>query len=155
RRRGHPRSGERSMTDRVAASLFTGRLRVVENVLLATRTYRIRLEAPELAASIRPGQFLMLRLADTSDPLLGRPFALSDPYLHRSGRRAGVDVVYLVIGKMTGRLAALSAGDVLEAWGPLGNGFPPLDGLEHAALVAGGIGQTPFLAHVRELLGER
>src|SRR5439155_21491399 len=25
----------------------------------------------------------------------------------------------------------------------------------HVALVAGGIGQTPFLAHVRELLGER
>jgi dihydroorotate dehydrogenase electron transfer subunit len=27
--------------------------------------------------------------------------------------------------------------------------------LEHVALVAGGIGQTPFLAHVRELLGTR
>src|SRR5207253_1798576 len=26
---------------------------------------------------------------------------------------------------------------------------------EHIALVAGGIGQTPFLAHVRELLGKR
>ena len=40
-------------------------------------------------------------------------------------------------------------------WGPLGNGFPDLDGSEHVGLVAGGIGQTPFLAHVRDLLGDR
>ena len=56
------------MTDHVGASFFTKRVRVVENVLLAARTYRIRLEAPEIAAAIRPGQFLMLRMADTSDP---------------------------------------------------------------------------------------
>jgi dihydroorotate dehydrogenase electron transfer subunit len=143
------------MTEPVAVSLFTGRVRVVENVLLATRTYRIRLEAPELAAAIRPGQFLMLRLADTTDPLLGRPFALYDTYLDNTGKPAGVDVVYLVIGKMTARLAALRAGDVVEVWGPLGNGFLPLDGLQDVALVAGGIGQTPFLAHVRDLLGRR
>ena len=30
-----------------------------------------------------------------------------------------------------------------------------MTGIEHVALVAGGIGQTPFLAYVRELLGER
>jgi dihydroorotate dehydrogenase electron transfer subunit len=87
--------------------------------------------------------------------LLGRPFALYDTYLDANGKPAGVDVVYLVLGKMTGRLAVLRAGDVVEAWGPLGNGFPPLDGLRDVALVAGGIGQTPFLAHVRELRGER
>ncbi|MFO0843384.1 MAG: hypothetical protein U0797_13455 [Gemmataceae bacterium] len=40
-------------------------------------------------------------------------------------------------------------------WGPLGNGFPTLNGVKHVGLVAGGIGQTPFLAYVRELLGGR
>ena len=40
-------------------------------------------------------------------------------------------------------------------WGPLGNGFPDLTGVDHVALIAGGIGQTPFLAHVRDLLGQR
>src|SRR5262249_2103799 len=94
------------------------------------------------------------RLPNTTDPLLGRPFALYDTVLD-AGRPVALDVVYLVVGKMTGRLAALRKGDALEAWGPLGNGFADLDGVGHVALAAGGIGQTPFLAYVRHLLGTR
>ena len=139
----------------VTSSLFHGTVSVTENVLLARQTYRVRFQAPELARAIRPGQFLMLRLAGTSDPLLGRPFALYDTVLDAQGQPAALDVVYLVIGKMTGRLAEVRPGDRLEVWGPLGNGFPELSGLEHVGLVAGGIGQTPFLAYVRQLLGQR
>jgi dihydroorotate dehydrogenase electron transfer subunit len=128
---------------------------VVENVPLARQTYRVRLHAPEIAARIRPGQFVMLRLPDRSDPLLGRPFALYDTVLEPDGRPVALDVVYLVVGKMTGLLAQVRPGDRVETWGPLGNGFPDLGGLDRVALVAGGIGQTPFLAHVRELLGGR
>jgi dihydroorotate dehydrogenase electron transfer subunit len=51
-------------------------------------------------------------------------------------------------------LAELREGDSLEIWGPLGNGFPELNA-EHVGLVAGGIGQTPFLACIRDLLGTR
>ena len=128
---------------------------VIENVLLARNTYRIRLHFPELARLIRPGQFMMLRLPGRSDPLLGRPFALYDTILDDGGHPVGVDIVYLVVGKMTGLLSKVSAGERVEVWGPLGNGFPALNGRKHVGLVAGGIGQTPFLAHVRELLGTR
>jgi dihydroorotate dehydrogenase electron transfer subunit len=128
---------------------------VTANVPLARATYALRVRAPALARALRPGQFLMLRLPGTTDPLLGRPFAFYDTILDVDGQVAEVDVVYLVVGKMTGRMAALRPGDVVEVWGPLGNGFPDLAGVEHVGLVAGGIGQTPFLAHVRELLGER
>jgi dihydroorotate dehydrogenase electron transfer subunit len=128
---------------------------VRENVALARQTYRIRLHAPELARAIRPGQFLMIRLPGHSDPLLGRPFALYDTVLDGDGLPDAVDVVYLVVGKLTGILAALRPGERVEVWGPLGNGFPELHDLDHIALVAGGIGQTPFLAHIRELHGER
>jgi dihydroorotate dehydrogenase electron transfer subunit len=128
---------------------------VTENVPLARDTYRVRLHAPDLAARIRPGQFVMLRLPGRADPLLGRPFALYDTVLDATGAPIALDVVYSVVGKMTGLLAQARPGDRVEAWGPLGNGFPDLAGLDRVALVAGGIGQTPFLAHVRELLGER
>ncbi len=128
---------------------------VTANRLLARQTYLLRLDFPELARAIRPGQFLMIRLPGTADPLLGRPFALYDTALDDQGQPAAVDVVYLVVGKITGLLARLRPGDRVEAWGPLGNGFPDLAGAGHVALVAGGIGQTPFLAHVRELLGTR
>ncbi len=137
------------------APLFHGAAAVAENVPLARDTFRVRLQAPELARAIRPGQFLMIRVPGGTDPLLGRPFALYDTALDAQGQPAALDVVYLVVGKVTGRLAALRPGDRVEVWGPLGNGFPELSGLDHVALVAGGIGQTPFLAHVRELLGTR
>lgn len=122
---------------------------------LATNTFRVRLRCPELARSIRPGQFVMLRLCGRSDPLLGRPFALYDTVLDERGEAIGIDVVYLVVGKMTSLLQHVRAGESLAVWGPLGNGFPEPVGSEHVALVAGGIGQTPFLAHIRELLGTR
>jgi dihydroorotate dehydrogenase electron transfer subunit len=128
---------------------------VVENVRLARDTYRIRLDCSDLAAIIRPGQFVMLRLSGVNDPLLGRPFALYDTVLDSAGRPVGLDIVYLVVGKMTGRLTAVRPGGRLDVWGPLGNGFANLSGLDDVALVAGGIGQTPFLAYVRELLGGR
>jgi dihydroorotate dehydrogenase electron transfer subunit len=128
---------------------------VLENVPLARQTYRIRLQTPAMAKVIRPGQFLMIRLPKHSDPLLGRPFALYDTVLNQDGEPVALDVVYLVVGKLTGLLAQLRSGDCLEVWGPLGNGFPDYDGIEQIALVAGGIGQTPFLAHVRDLLGTR
>lgn len=127
----------------------------LENVPIAERTFRIRLEQPEIARSIRPGQFLMLRIPGTTDPLLGRPFALYDTVLNSHGEPLGVDVVYLVVGKMTSQLASIKAGEPMEIWGPLGNGFPTLVNEQHVTFVAGGIGQTPFLAYARELLGTR
>jgi dihydroorotate dehydrogenase electron transfer subunit len=135
--------------------VFHGAAAILANRRLARDTYCIRLQAPDLARSIRPGQFLMLRLPGTTDPLLGRPFALYDTALDAQGQAVAVDVVYLVVGRLTGLLARLSPGGTVEAWGPLGNGFPELAGLDHVGLVAGGIGQTPFLAYVRELLGGR
>lgn len=131
-------------------------LRVVvqEQERLARDTYRLRFEAPPIARAIWPGQFLMLRLAGTDDPLLGRPLALYDTVLNAHGVAVGIDIVYLALGKMTRRLAMAGPGTVLEAWGPLGNGFPPSQP-GHLVMVAGGIGYTPFLALAAEALGKR
>ncbi len=98
----------------------------------------------------------MLRLAGCNDPLLGRPLALYDTVLSdgNRGEPVGIDVVYLVLGKMTSRLARMLPGQELDVWGPLGNGFPPQQA-EHLVMVAGGIGQTPFPALAREHLGGR
>ena len=87
----------------------------------------------------------MIRLVGCDDPILGRPFALYDTVLDSQGNSVGVDVVYLVVGKMTSLLAQCKPGDKLEIWGPLGNGFS-IEPVEHLIMVAGGIGQTPFLA---------
>ncbi len=130
------------------------RVTIVENVRLARDTYRVRFECPEIARRIVPGQFLMVRLAGLDDPLLGRPLALYDVVLDAAGRPTAIDVVHLVLGKMTALLALAKPGDELDVWGPLGNGFPP-EPTEQLIMVAGGIGQTPLLALGQEYLGRR
>ncbi len=127
---------------------------LVENVRLARDTYRLRFHAPDIARRILPGQFLMVRLATGNDPLLARPLALYDTVLDAQGEPVGIDVVYLVVGKLTGALAKLGSGDKLAVWGPLGNGFS-FRAIEHLLMVAGGIGQTPFLALARSYLHNR
>ena len=144
---------------------------VVENRAVARDTYRLRLDDPGTAQSIRPGQFLMIRPGGENDPLLGRPLALYDVVRDASGTAVGVDVVYLVIGRGTRELARRRPGDQLALWGPLGNGFGPPPQAEKSAggdggaaggeggnggevfFVAGGIGQTPFLALGKWWLG--
>ncbi len=143
------------MDENPTRSLFHGPAPVLVNRLLARATWLIRLQAPELARAIRPGQFLMIRIPGHTDPLLGRPFALYDTVLDDRGQPTAVDIVYLVVGKVTGLLAQLKPGAWVDIWGPLGNGFPELTPVDHVGLVAGGIGQTPFLAYIRELLGKR
>ena len=129
---------------------------VVENVRLARDTYRLRMTAPQIAARIVPGQFVMLRLAGFDDPLLGRPLALYDtvPGKDSAGDAVAFDVVYLVQGKLTTRLSRFQLGQLVQVWGPLGNGFAPPQA-EHLVMVAGGIGQTPFPALAQETLGSR
>lgn len=127
---------------------------IIAHDKLAQGTYRLRLQCPEIAAQAIPGQFFMIREPGRIDPLLGRPFALYDTYLDQHGKPAGIDVVYLVVGKMTGLMSTWRVGDLAEVWGPLGNGFPPPPA-GRLLLVAGGIGQTPFLAIAREALGKR
>lgn len=127
---------------------------VVENDCVARDTFRLRLEAPEVARRIRPGQFVMVRSGPGSDPLLGRPFALYDVVGQAGEAPTALDVVYLVVGRGTAALAARRPGDRLPVWGPLGNGFGPApDPPGPVLFVAGGIGQTPFLALGRWWLG--
>ena len=123
---------------------------VQSNERVAENTFRLCFVAPDLITHLQPGQFLILRLANTDDPLLGRPLAV-----YRADAVNGiVEVIYLVVGKMTERLSQLSVGIPLQVWGPLGNGFA-LPECDHLVMVAGGIGQTPFYMLAEETLGLR
>jgi dihydroorotate dehydrogenase electron transfer subunit len=128
---------------------------ILENDPIARQTFRLRFRCLEIAQQFVPGQFLMLRLSDYDDPLIGRPLAIYD-CASEIGEAAPslVDVVYLAAGKMTRRLAQLQSGQEVTVWGPLGNGFPA-QRTNHLIMVAGGIGQTPFLALAKEHLHVR
>lgn len=127
--------------------------RISQHRCIAEDTWRLTVEAPELARRTVPGQFFMVRIAGQNDPLIGRALAMYDMHRDKSGQPTAVSVVYTVKGKFTQALSQCVAGDRVEIWGPLGNGFStqPTD---HLILVAGGVGQTPMLTLAAAALGK-
>lgn len=96
--------------------LVAGRTRVLANEQVAPGIMRLSLQAPELAKTAGPGQFINLYL-DAADMLLPRPFGISDV------QGDALSIVYGIVGKGTEWLARVPAGSGLRILGPQGNGF--------------------------------
>jgi dihydroorotate dehydrogenase electron transfer subunit len=95
---------------------------------------RLLLDVPDWPGH-RPGQFAMLGLDPERrhrDPLLPRPMAM----YRRDG--AKLEFRFKVVGRGTRIMSELRPGERVSVLGPLGNGFPPLEG--RAILVGGGTG---------------
>ena len=129
---------------------------IVENVPVARDTYRMRLADPTIAGvdPARPVRHDPAGRGRGERPAARPPAGPVRRGPRRLRRAVGFDVVYLVIGRGTAALARRRAGEPLSVWGPLGNGFGPAPG-GPVVFVAGGIGQTPFLALGRDWLAIR
>jgi dihydroorotate dehydrogenase electron transfer subunit len=101
--------------------------------------YRLVLKAPAIAASARPGHFVMLRVTENRDPLLGRPFGIAS-----LPTKSTLELFYRVVGRGTSLLAEQKPGTELNLLGPIGNGFPAPLRNEIPILVAGGSGFPPL-----------
>jgi dihydroorotate dehydrogenase electron transfer subunit len=102
--------------------------------------YLLQVEAPEIAAGARPGQFVMVP-CDT-DTILPRPFSI------HSAAGGRISLLFAVVGKGTAWLSQKKKGDTLDIFGPLGNGYTISEKSNNLLLVAGGLGIAPmrFLA---------
>jgi len=113
---------------------------------LAEGLWLFSLEAPLLARSARPGQFVHVRVGSTADPLLRRPFSI-----HRVDREKGL--VRLLV-REKGRGTRLLTGEThLDLLGPLGHGFTLPDRECSVAVVSGGMGAAPLVFLLDELTG--
>ncbi len=115
---------------------------VVSNELVAQETYRMVIDAPQLAARIVPGQFMNLSVPGDNSHVLRIPLSFK-----RADALAGtVELIYAVVGEGTRRLSQMRVGDGSSAVGPSGAGWwlPRSEG--RALLVAGGVGLPPILA---------
>ncbi|MFA5072558.1 MAG: dihydroorotate dehydrogenase electron transfer subunit [Nitrospirota bacterium] len=101
--------------------------------------FRLILKAPEAARTSLPGQFVMLRVSDTIDPLLARPFGIAS-----IPTRSSIEILYRIAGKGTALLSHAKTGETLQFLGPLGNGFSLPEKGTTAVLVAGGSGFPPL-----------
>lgn len=119
---------------------------------IAEATFRLRVEAPEIAAAAIPGQFVMIRLAGTDAPLIGRALAIWDVLDDDEGTSRWIDLVYVRKGTLTTALSDCPRGTSVTLWGPLGNGFAKRR-CDRLIMAVGGIGQTPMLLLGRDAMG--
>ncbi len=120
-------------------------VRVVANDRIAQGVGLIVLHTPRTAATVRPGQFVHLRVATGADIILRRPFSVHRAYSDR------IEILYQILGAGTLRLAEKAVGDEMDLLGPLGHGWEMPDGLSHVLLVAGGLGAAPLGMLAEEL----
>jgi len=115
--------------------------RVISNDQIAQDYYRLVFTWNPDAGIPEPGQFITLRVTDSSVPLLRRPFAFSG----YSVSRQQASIIYLKRGTGTEIMAGYISGDTVDIIGPLGNYLrTPLKG-KKPILLAGGIGLGPLL----------
>ncbi|MCD6358698.1 MAG: dihydroorotate dehydrogenase electron transfer subunit [Dehalococcoidia bacterium] len=115
---------------------------IISNDEILPNIYLMWVESPELAATAKPGQFLMIQCPNL---LLRRPLSI-----HRTTKRNRIALLYTIKGPGTKTLSQLSAGNIINLLGPLGNGFSINSSSSTLLLLAGGMGIAPliFLADV-------
>jgi dihydroorotate dehydrogenase electron transfer subunit len=93
----------------------------------------VSLAAPEIARSVRAGQFVMLGVEP--GPLLRRPFSVY---------RTDGDLIELVLRPVGAGTRLLLTAARVSCVGPLGRGFSLDPGVGTVALVSGGVGVAPM-----------
>jgi dihydroorotate dehydrogenase electron transfer subunit len=108
---------------------------------VARGMFVISMDAPEIASTVRAGQFVNL---GWSGVFLRRPFSV----YRVDGER--IEVVLKAVGRGTSQLIAMRRGDVISCLGPLGHGFDLVAGPRSAVLISGGLGVAPMPLAARE-----
>lgn len=110
----------------------------------ANNNFRLTLHSPQIAASAKPGQFVMIRAGVGKDPLLRRPFSV-----HQTSSGGRIQIYFKVVGRGTEILAQVKKDQELSVLGPLGRGFRlKLDA--PAIIIGGGLGIAPMLFLAKE-----
>lgn len=127
---------------------------VLRNTSLSADYSVLTLAAPAIAATVEPGQFLMVKASSGTDPLLRRPFSVFEVVRGSDGAPVGVSILNKRIGPSTSLLYDARPGQRISVLGPLGRGFTPVAPPSDAWMIAGGVGLAPFAA-LAELLAGR
>lgn len=119
---------------------------VVSNEPCAQGLYRAVVSSPELAAALRPGQFVNVRVPGAAQ-ILRVPLS----FAHADAAAGTIELVYATVGDATRALSRMRAGESASMVGPSGNAWPVEGGQGRSIVVAGGVGIAPVVACAREL----
>jgi len=112
------------------------RAEIAHNSALNSKNNLLVIEPLQTVINPEPGQFYMLGVGTSCDPLLKRPFS----YFRNT--KETIQFVYTVKGKGTSLMRDFKKGRVIDVIGPLGTGYPKPEEGYTPLLIAGGIGMA-------------
>ncbi|MBC8369539.1 MAG: hypothetical protein H8E25_06040 [Planctomycetes bacterium] len=118
---------------------------IVASREVGEQAWVIDVKIENVTSDLRPGQFVMLSLAEKSPTVIARPFSLYD--------RPSANIFTFLIQKMgrgTQALVDAPLGTVLRCLLPLGNGFDVAPASQDVVMIAGGVGAAPFLMYAQQ-----
>jgi dihydroorotate dehydrogenase electron transfer subunit len=124
---------------------------VVTNRRLSHDYNVLTLAAPAIAAAAGPGQFVMVRASDRSDPILRRPFSVFEIVRDESSAPVAITLLNKRVGVTTGLMYEAQPGQRFDCLGPLGIAWMLPAAPRAAYLVAGGVGLAAFATFAQEL----
>jgi NAD(P)H-flavin reductase len=117
---------------------------VLSTQQIAPDIFELEIKAPEIAAKVQPGQFLIYRLHEKGERI---PLTLKD----WDADKGIIRIVFQAVGKSTMELAQIQSGDAIrDILGPLGTA-PVVKKYGTVIVVAGGCGAAPALPRARQL----
>lgn len=130
---------------------------ILDNAEVSPGYWRMRMTAPSEILGAQPGQFVMVRVNPSIDPLIRRPFGVFDvgvlqPAYTGAAAQPYLEILYRVVGKGTAMLSALHETDLLDIIAPLGSGFDFGPAGEEKLIVGGGVGLAPLYLLAKELV---
>lgn len=110
--------------------------------------FKYTLQTENIAKNAKPGNFIEMKVADTSTVFLRRPISI----FNIDGNN--IEVIFQVKGKGTKCLSEKQVGDEIDILGPLGLGTFEVDNFDKVAIIGGGIGVFPLYELAKQLKGK-
>ena len=125
--------------------------KIIKKTQLTPTIFEMVVEAPRIAASCKPGQFIIVKMDEKGERI---PLTICD-YDKEAGT---ITIVFMAIGASTYKMTSLEAGDSFRDFtGPLGTPSEfvtdPFDEVKNKKFlfVAGGVGTAPVLPQIKWL----
>ena len=106
---------------------------ILSNTEIAKDIWRMEIKT-NLAKKARPGQFIEISVPGF---YLRRPISICEI------KDESLIIIYKILGQGTEKMTELTSNDLLDIFGPLGNGFP-IEDQDKVLLVGGGVGVPPL-----------
>ena len=114
--------------------------KLIEKEYLKNDILRFKVEANKIVETAKPGNFIEIRVTDTTEPFLRRPISIYN--LEKT--EGTLEFIFQIKGEGTRLLSKKEEGDLIDIVGPLGMGTFKLNNYKNIAIIGGGIGVFPL-----------